>query len=138
MPRLRWVFSISTVASSTKMPTASARPPSVITLMVSCSRLRMQMEVRIDSGIEMQTISVLRQLPRNSRITVPVRKAAIRVSRTTPWTAARTNTRLIAEHRQLQRRRNGRHDPGQRVLHGVDDGERGGVAVARDGEQDTV
>ncbi len=30
--RLRWMFSISTVASSTRMPTASARPPSVITL----------------------------------------------------------------------------------------------------------
>ncbi len=34
MAMLRWVFSISTVASSTRMPTASARPPSVITLMV--------------------------------------------------------------------------------------------------------
>ncbi len=34
MAMLRWVFSISTVASSTRMPTASASPPSVITLMV--------------------------------------------------------------------------------------------------------
>ena len=32
--RLRWVFSISTVASSTRIPTARASPPSVITLMV--------------------------------------------------------------------------------------------------------
>src|SRR5881275_1272069 len=31
-PRFRWMFSISTVASSTRMPTASASPPSVITL----------------------------------------------------------------------------------------------------------
>ncbi len=92
MPRLRCVFSISTVASSTRMPTASARPPSVITLMVCPSRLRMQMEVRIESGIEIHTISVLRQLPRNSRITVPVSSAAISVSRTTPPTAARTNS----------------------------------------------
>ena len=67
-PRLRWMFSISTVASSTRMPTASARPPSVITFTVSFSRCRMASEVRIESGIEMQTISVLRQLPRNSRI----------------------------------------------------------------------
>ena len=35
---LRCVFSISTVASSTRMPTASASPPSVITLMVSPQR----------------------------------------------------------------------------------------------------
>ena len=34
-------------------------------------------EVRIESGIEMQTMRVLRQLPRNSRIIRPVRKAAI-------------------------------------------------------------
>ena len=61
--RLRWVFSISTVASSTRMPTASAMPPRVMTLMVWPSRFRMTMEVRIESGIEMQTISVLRQLP---------------------------------------------------------------------------
>ena len=62
------MFSISTVASSTRMPTASARPPSVMTLIVWPSRLRIESDVRIDSGIEMQTISVLRQLPRNSRI----------------------------------------------------------------------
>ena len=52
----------------------------------------MQIEVRIESGIEMQTINVLRQLPRNSRITMPVRNAAISVSRTTPAIADRTNS----------------------------------------------
>ena len=49
-------------------------------------------DVRIDSGIEMQTIRVLRQLPRNSRITRPVSSAAISVSRTTPPMADRTNS----------------------------------------------
>ena len=44
------------------------------------------------SGIEMQTIKVLRQLPRNSRIIRPVRPAAISASRTTPSIDARTNT----------------------------------------------
>ena len=35
-PRARcvWMFSMATVASSTRMPTASARPPSVMTLIV--------------------------------------------------------------------------------------------------------
>ncbi len=32
--RLRWMFSTSTVASSTSMPMASASPPSVMMLMV--------------------------------------------------------------------------------------------------------
>ena len=32
--RLRWMFSIATVASSTRMPTASAMPPRVMTLSV--------------------------------------------------------------------------------------------------------
>ena len=36
----RWMFSIATVASSTRMPTASARPPSVIRLIVSPSALK--------------------------------------------------------------------------------------------------
>ena len=92
IPRFRCVFSISTVASSTRMPTASASPPSVITLMVSPRSLRMEMDVRIESGIEIHTMRVLRQLPRNRRITAPVSAAAIRVSRTTPPIAARTNS----------------------------------------------
>ena len=75
IPMLRWTFSISTVASSTRIPTASARPPSVITLMVWPSKHKTISEVRIESGMERQTISVLRQLPRNSRIMSPVKAA---------------------------------------------------------------
>ena len=67
-PMLRWMFSISTVASSTRMPTASASPPSVITLIVSPSRFITASDVRMESGMEMQTMMVQRQLPRNSRI----------------------------------------------------------------------
>ena len=60
-------------------------------LMVSPSALNTQMEVRMESGIEIAMISVLRQLPRNSRIMMAVRQAAMMASRTTPLTAARTN-----------------------------------------------
>jgi hypothetical protein len=74
MAMLRCVFSISTVASSTRMPTASAMPPSVITLMVWPIRAEDDQRTRIESGMEMQTMTVLRQLPRNSRIINPVRK----------------------------------------------------------------
>ena len=42
------MFSMVTVASSTRMPTASARPPSVMMLMVSRSRPSRVIEVRIE------------------------------------------------------------------------------------------
>ncbi len=88
--RLRWMFSISTVASSTRMPTARARPPRVMTFSVSPSQLMMMMETRIESGIEVTTTSVLRQLPRKRRIMRAVRPAAMAASLTTPSTEART------------------------------------------------
>ncbi len=82
-PRRRWVFSIVTVESSTRMPTASASPPSVMVLSVSPRKCRTMIAARIDSGIEIRTISVDRQDPRKSRIISPVRPAAIAPSRNT-------------------------------------------------------
>ncbi|MGC3970916.1 MAG: hypothetical protein QM775_27355 [Pirellulales bacterium] len=78
------MFSISTVASSTKMPTASAMPPSVITLSVCPSQFRAMIETKIESGIEMMTINVLRHEPRKSKIIRPVNPAAIAASTSTP------------------------------------------------------
>ena len=91
-PRFRWMFSISTVASSTRMPTASASPPSVITLSVWPIALRIASDVRIESGIDVITTRVLRQLPRKSRIITPVRNAATAPSVSTPVIAARTKS----------------------------------------------
>src|SRR3989442_9071930 len=71
-PRFRWMFSISTVASSTRMPTARASPPSVMTLSVWPIALRIASDVRIESGIDVITTSVLRQLPRKRRIMRPL------------------------------------------------------------------
>ena len=59
-------------------------------LMVSPKKLRTMIEVKIDSGMEMAMISVLRQLPRKIKIIKPVRQAAMTASRITPLTAART------------------------------------------------
>src|SRR5271163_442066 len=75
--RFRCVFSISTVASSTSMPTASAKPPSDITLIVSPRWEKAVTEKRTASGIEVHTIRVLRQLPRKTRIMMAVSKAAV-------------------------------------------------------------
>ena len=87
---LRCVFSISTVASSTRMPTASAKPPSVIVLIVSPHAVRITSEVAIDSGIDVQTIRVERQEPRNSRTIKPVSTAAMPASRATSLMESRT------------------------------------------------
>ena len=78
------MLSIVTVASSTSMPTASARPPRVMMLSVSPIADSAAIAPRIDSGIEVVTISVERQLPRNSRIIRLVSAAAITPSRITP------------------------------------------------------
>ena len=84
------MFSIVTVASSTRMPTARARPPSVMVLRVWPQMPRQMIEQKIDSGIERATTSVVRQVPRKSRIIAAVRRAAMTPSRTTPSSAART------------------------------------------------
>ena len=88
--RLRWMFSISTVASSTRMPTARARPPSVMMFKVWPSAPRTRIEHKMDNGIDVATTRVLRQLPIKSRIMNAVRHAAIRPSRKTPLIEART------------------------------------------------
>ena len=84
------MFSIVTVASSTKMPTASANPPNVMIFNVCPSADNSAMENRIASGMEITMTKVERQLPRNSRIITLVSAAAIMPSLMTPDTAART------------------------------------------------
>jgi hypothetical protein len=86
------MFSIVTVASSTRIPTASAKPPSVMMFNVSPSADRVAMEPRMASGMEVAMMMVERQLPRNSRIIRLVSTAAITPSRATPEMAARTNS----------------------------------------------
>ena len=86
------MFSIVTIAWSTRMPTESARPPSVIRFSVSPSICSTRIEARIESGIVSAMISVERQLPRKSSTITAVRPAAISASKTTPCTAALTNT----------------------------------------------
>ncbi len=78
------MLSMVTVASSTSIPTASARPPKVMTLRVSPIADRVPIAPRMDSGMEVVTMRVERQLPRNSRIIRLVSAAAITPSRITP------------------------------------------------------
>ena len=86
------MFSIVTVASSTRMPTASARPPNVMMLSVSPIADSITMAPSTESGIETAMITVERQLPRNSRIITLVKSAAMMPSWATPVMAPRTNS----------------------------------------------
>ena len=86
--RCQLMFSIVTVASSTRMPTASARPPNVMMLKVSPSAHRVAIEPNTDRGIEVAMMKVERRLPRNRRIIRLVRVAAMTPSRITPPMAA--------------------------------------------------
>ncbi len=90
--RCQLMFSIVTVASSTRMPTASARPPSVMMLSVSPNSDSSAIAPSTDSGIEIAMITVERQLPRKSRIMTLVSSAAMTPSNATPLIAARTNS----------------------------------------------
>ena len=118
--RCQLMFSIATVASSTRMPTASARPPSVMMLIVSPSALSTMIDVRIDSGIDTAMITVLRQLPRNIRIITAVRHAAITASRTTPVNRGGDEHRLVGEWSDLQFGRQPSRDLRQRCLDRVE------------------
>ena len=126
--RCMLMFSIVTVASSTRMPTASARPPRVMMLMVSPSADRQMIEARMDSGMEMAMISVLRQLPRNSRIMSAVRAAAMTASRTTPPIAARTKIDWSPTRSMLNPSGSCPRILGRRCLMLLDDVERRGAA----------
>src|ERR1700685_2347412 len=53
---LRWMFSTSTVASSTSIPTARAIPPSVIVLMVWPLSLSPMIAVRIEGQLDLQAL----------------------------------------------------------------------------------
>ncbi len=59
-------------------------------LMVSPRKLSVMTEVKMERGMEMAMIRVLRQLPKNNRIIKPVRHAAMMASRMTPFTEPRT------------------------------------------------
>jgi hypothetical protein len=92
MRRLRWMFSTSTVASSTSMPTASARPPRVIRFRVCPVRNSPTTPDRMATGMEVQTMTIERQLPRKNRIISETSPAAMPASRSTLLMAARTKT----------------------------------------------
>ena len=85
-----WVFSIVTVASSTRMPIASAIPPSDMMLIVFPVAHSPTKEPKSARGILETTTSTLLRSPKNSKIISPVKPAPIMPSVATLSTAATT------------------------------------------------
>ena len=103
--RCQLMFSMVTVASSTRMPTASARPPRVMMFSVWPSAESAAIEDSTASGIEIAMITVERQLPRNSRIIRLVSAAAMTPSRDHARDRRLHEDRLVVQQGDLQRRR---------------------------------
>ena len=70
-----WMFSTSTVDMSTRIPTASARPPSVIKLMVWPLSQSATIAESSAIGIFRTTTSTVRQSRRNRSTIIPVKTA---------------------------------------------------------------
>ena len=86
------MFSMVTVALSTSNPIASANPPSVIKLMEFPVRNSPTSPAKIDSGMEAETTTVFRQLPRKIRMSAETSTDDRMASWITFSTAPRTNT----------------------------------------------
>ena len=122
------MFSIATVASSTRMPTASARPPSVMMLIVSPSALSTMIEQRIESGIETAMITVLRQLPRKMQDHQRGQAGGDDRLAHDALDRGADEERLVGERLDLELRRQPGGDPRQLLLDPRDDVERRGRA----------
>ena len=84
------VFSIVTTASSTRIPMASANPPSDMMFSVCPASHRPTRAKVKEQGMLTSTTATLRTSPRNKRIISPVSPAPIRPSVATLLMAART------------------------------------------------
>ena len=79
----RKTFSTSTTASSTSSPMAMARPPSVMVLIDSPKYLKTSAVIRIEIGIAVSEINVVRQLNRNRNSTIATTISASTRTRST-------------------------------------------------------
>ena len=138
MPMLRCVFSIATVASSTSMPTASARPPSVITLMVwpeqaQDAERRQDGERNRDADDQRAAPASEKQQNHHAGEGGGDQRFAHHA-----LNGGAHEDRLVGQRDHFQLRRDVGQNRGKRRLYGIDDRESGGLAVAGDGHQDAA
>ena len=86
------IFSIVTVAWSTRMPIASASPLKVMMLIVCPNKLSSSTPINIETGMVITTIKLLRQSRRNSKTIKPVNNAPSPPSVIKLFTAFTTKT----------------------------------------------
>ena len=91
-PRRVWIFSISTVASSTRIPIAKANPPNVMRLSVCPHRCNPRTAASKAIGMVATTTSAPRQLRRKTSTIMPVRIAPKKASCVNESSAAVTST----------------------------------------------
>ena len=111
-----WMFSISTVASSTRMPIARARPPSVMMLIVLPVKFSTTIEPRSASGILSTTTITARRSRRNRSTMRPGQPGAEGPLDTDALDRAIDDRRLIELVRDLHVIRQGRLEPANVLL----------------------
>ncbi|MNJ46687.1 hypothetical protein D3C77_418240 [compost metagenome] len=82
--KCEYIFSITTILSSTTRPIAMNMPPSVRMFKEMSKEFITSSVIRIDSGIETRTIKVMRIFRRNSRMTSAASSAPVSPSCTIP------------------------------------------------------
>src|SRR5712692_6330055 len=87
--RCRWMFSNSTIESSTNRPTPSASPPSVNTLSVLPVKKSRTKVATIESGMATATMAVARRLTRKTRMTRMASRPPVTASCSSAFTAER-------------------------------------------------
>ena len=122
------MFSMVTVASSTRMPTASASPPSVMMFMVLPSIDRQMIEHRIASGIEIVIIIVRAPAAEEQQDHRAGQRGRDHRLAHHPRHSRLYEDRLVGDRLHLQRRRHAGLDGGQLFLYAVHDVQRRGTA----------
>ena len=100
------MFSSTTTELSIRRENASASPPNTMLLMEPPPSESRMTAVRAERGIEKNTASVARMLPRNTRIMMEVRNSPIAPSCTSVSMAVFDEHRLIEDHLRHQVLRN--------------------------------
>src|SRR5439155_1580822 len=99
------MFSTSTIASSTSSPTATARPPSVMVLTVRPKAWNTSAVMRIDSGMAVRVMTLVRTFHRNTNSTTNTQTLPSRLARPAlHHPAAGEHVRLLGRVGQLLQR----------------------------------
>ncbi len=133
--RCQLMFSIVTVASSTRMPTASASPPSVMMLSVCPASASPAMAARMASGIEAAMMTST-ATSREQQDHQAGQRGGDHAFAHHARHRRLHEDRLVGKRLDAQARRQRRLQPGHHRLHLIDDGDGRGRPALQHGHQD--